>query len=176
MKGIPGPVRLAGIVAMVVALVAGCGASAPAGTDSGGPNGTTTPVASAPSAPSAAPTASATDGQTDTDWGRIWDWVPIGFPTYAGATSSDETDLGPASVVDVVAGAQAADVIGWYQTQLQGAGYSTDALNGPMEDGSYTLDMHGSPAGCRLEVATARMGTGDIVGITVRYGAACPNS
>jgi hypothetical protein len=154
-------------------MAAGCGSSGPTGSSSGDTSGTAAPAASASGA---SPTSSPTDGQTDTDWGRIWDWVPIGFPTYAGATSSEETDLGPASVVDVVEGAQAADVIAWYQAQLQGAGYATDALNGPMEDGSYTLDMHGQPAGCQLQVATARMGTGDILGITVRYGAACPNS
>ncbi len=49
-------------------------------------------------------------------------------------------------------------MIAWYEQELQGAGYATDALNGPMEDGSYTLDMTGQPAGCRLEVATAPMG------------------
>ena len=71
---------------------------------------------------------------------------------------------------------KAATVIAWYEHELQGAGYATDALNGPMEDGSYTLDMTGQPAGCRLEVAAAPMGGASVLGITVRYGAGCPNS
>ena len=170
---IPRSLRVAAVAALAACLVAGCGSSAATGSSSAGPGAS---VAPATSAANAAPTASPMDGQTDTDWGRIWDWAPDGFPLYAGATASDETDLGPASEVDVVNGAKAAAVIAWYEHELQGAGYETDALNGPMEDGSYTLDMTGQPAGCRLEIATAPMGGGGVLGITVRYGAGCPNS
>jgi hypothetical protein len=172
---IPRSLRVAAAAVLAIGLMTGCAASTTTvsfGTATNPPGA----AASAGTAATAGPTGSPNDGQTDTAWGRIWDWVPEGFPTYAGATASDETDLGPASVVDVVGGAEPADVIGWYEKELQGAGYATDALNGPMEDGGYTLDMHGSPTGCQLEVAAAPMGSSTTVGIVVRYGAACPNS
>ena len=33
------------------------------------------------------------------------------------------------------------------------AGYTTDGLSGPLEDGSFTLDMTGPPAGCKVQLA-----------------------
>jgi len=126
-------------------------------------------------AASTKPTAAPADGQTVTDWGRIWDKLPKGFPVYAGATASEETDQGPASAVFVVEGVDPTDVIGWYDTKLEAAGYKTIALDGPSEDHGYTLDTSGKSVDCRIEVRAVPMGSGsDFVAIPVMYGAACP--
>ena len=72
-----------------------------------------------------------------------------------------------------VSGADVAELAGWYQASLEGATYSTEALSGPMEDGSFVLDSVGS-GDCRIQVTMAP--TGGLVLVTVRYGAACPNT
>ena len=96
--------------------------------------------------------------QTDTDWGRIWDSLPGGFPRYPGATPSDEAATGPASAVLVVQGADARSVATFYQGALAPVGYTTDGLSGPLEDGGYVLDMTGPTRGCKLQVTVAPTG------------------
>ena len=59
------------------------------------------------------------------------------------------------------------------ETKLKTAGYGTGALSGPLEDGTYTLEMAGSPVGCRIKVTKQR--TGGLTTMTILYGAACPN-
>ncbi len=59
------------------------------------------------------------------------------------------------------------------QTQLGSAGYTTTALGGPLEDGTYTLDMTGPSTGCMLQVAATP--TGGLTTVTILYGAACPH-
>jgi len=132
-------------------------------------------VAPSVAAHTAVPTKAPGAGQTDTEWGRIWDTLPKGFPVYTGATRSDETNLGPASAVEVIQGPAAVDLIGWYDTQLEAAGYRVVALNGPMEDGGFTLDMTGPKTDCRLEVRVVPMGASTgFLGIPIMYGADCP--
>jgi hypothetical protein len=123
------------------------------------------------------PSAAASDGgaqagQTDTDWGRIWDSLPKGFPAYPGSTSGEEATTGPASAVIAVQTADAKGIVTFFQTALQNAGYVADGLSGPLEDGSYVLDMTGAPAGCELQVRAAP--TGGLTTVTILYGASCP--
>ncbi len=74
--------------------------------------------------------------QTDTEWGRIWDTLPAGFPTYPGATPGEETATGAASANLVVTGGDAKTIATALQASLTKAGYTTVGLSGPLEDGS----------------------------------------
>lgn len=125
-------------------------------------------VAPAPSSTASAPAA----GQTNTDWGRIWDTLPAGFPVYPGATPAEQTETGPVSAAFALQGIEPKAVGSWIQSRLELVGYATEALTGPLEDGSFVLDSTGQ-AGCRIEVAVAPLGS--LTTVTVRYGAACPN-
>ncbi|MGZ8502026.1 MAG: hypothetical protein ACXWW6_04145 [Candidatus Limnocylindrales bacterium] len=127
---------------------------------------TPSPVASAGASETAA------SGQTDTDWGRIWDALPAGFPTYPGTTPAGEVERGPVSAALIVDGQDARAVATWMQTELERAGFASEALNGPLEDGSFVLESVGG-AGCRIEVSVAPLG--GLTTILVRYGAACPS-
>jgi hypothetical protein len=124
---------------------------------------TTTPMASGP----------VEAGQTDTEWGRIWDSVPAGFPVYPTSVLSEEAASGPASAVFVAPQADAADVATWFQDHLEEAAYSTYALSGPLEDGSFVIDSIGQDDDCRTEVTIAPLG--GTISVTVRYGAGCPH-
>lgn len=130
-------------------------------------------AASSPAAARSATTTSGATSQSDTDWGRIWDSLPSGFPTIPGATPSEEAAAGPASATFTVDGNAAKTIATALETQLQAAGYTTVALGGPLEDGTYTLDMTGVPAGCLLQVRAAP--TGSVTTITILYGASCPH-
>jgi hypothetical protein len=168
--------RLAGPALLFVALTAvGCGTS----QGSGNPTGTATDASSTPpaeSAPASTPperTAQPLGGQTDTDWGRIWDSLPSGFPTYPGSTPSEEAQTGPASAVYVVAEEDPTPIVARMQDALETAAYSTEALSGPMEDGSYVLESIGEDADCRVEVTVAPLG--GMTSLTILYGAHCPH-
>jgi hypothetical protein len=137
------------------------------------------PTPTAPTSTTPAPTESrpasgvATQvGQTDTDWGRIWDGLPNGFPRYPGSTAGDEGAAGPASGIILVQTADAKGIATFFQTALENAGYTTDGLSGPLEDGGYVLDMTGPTDGCKLQVTAAP--TGGLTTVTILYGAACP--
>jgi len=150
----------------VVVLLAACGTS----TSSAAP----TPTAARSPLPSLTGTVPPAGGQTDTEWGPIWDTLPGGFPSYPGSTPAEETATGPASANLVVEGVDAKAIATRFQGLLQGAGYSTVGLSGPLEDGSYVLDMTGSAAGCRLQISATP--TGGLTTITILYGAACPHT
>ncbi len=170
-------VRLAGLLSIAIA-VAACGSTAPSPSAPAAATGTAAAPASAEaSAPAETAPNGATvppaEGQTDTDWGRIWDTLPSGFPTYPGAVLSEEAATGPASAVYVVEGGEPAKIATWFQQALETAGYSTDAPSGPMEDGSYVLDSSGEDPACRLSVTIAPLG--GTTSLTVLYGAACPH-
>jgi hypothetical protein len=164
--------RIAFALSLVAVFVlAACGSSAssaapsPTAASSALPSSTGTPPP-ASSGPAA--------GQTDTGWGRIWDTLPSGFPTYPGSTPAEETASGPASGNLVVDGTDAKGIATVLQTLLRQAGYETVGLSGPLEDGGYILDMTGSAAGCKVQVSAAP--TGSLTTITILYGAACPHS
>jgi hypothetical protein len=140
---------------------------------------TTTPGSTAASSLPPTPATSAAEpsavtgqaSQTDTDWGPIWDALPRGFPAYKGA-QADDAAAGPASAVLLAQTADAKGIATFYETVLKAAGYETAGLSGPLEDGSYVLDMTGTPTGCEVQARVAP--TGGLTTITILYGAGCP--
>jgi hypothetical protein len=120
-----------------------------------------------------APPASAGEvGQRDTAWGRIWDELPAGFPVVPDAAATDEAGAGEqVSAAFTVQGVDPAEIAQWLQTELEVATYSTEALSGPLEDGSFVIDSVGD-RDCRIESVVTP--TGDTTLLTVRFGAACP--
>ena len=164
------------VVAAAAITLAACGpdAGASAGPSDApattGPTTAPTPILSTePVEPgrSSAPPAS----QTDTDWGRIWDALPAGFPRYPGGTTADDATPDPVSAAYIVPGADAATIADWMQTTLETATYSTEALSGPLEDGSYVLDSVGE-TDCRVETRIVPLD--EMTLVTVLYGSACP--
>ncbi|TAL09692.1 MAG: hypothetical protein EPO00_05600 [Chloroflexota bacterium] len=174
----PSAVHALAVIGLTACLVAGCstvqGTPGPTSTQSlspvpslAEPTAELTPVPTEPGA-TAAPTM---PGQTDTDWGRIWDGLPTGFPTYPGAHPT-ETGAGPASATLDAGAAEPGAVMNFYQTALQGAGWIIVGASGPREDGSLELsgvDIH--PA-CQVRVTVMPLGSSTIVSIL--YGAGCP--
>jgi hypothetical protein len=165
--------RVLGLGLAASLLVAACSPAEPTSK----PSEASTSVASvAPSAATSSPPSTSSSapqaGQTDTDWGRIWDSLPAAFPVYPGATPAEATETGPVSAAFALNGQEAKTVATWMQMELERATYSTEALTGPLEDGSFVLDSTG-PGGCRIEVAVAPLGS--LTTVTVRYGAACPS-
>lgn len=160
-----------GLAVLVMAACQPVGASVAPSAVATGPG---TSIGASPSEPSASAAASSSllAGQTDTAWGRIWDSVPAGFPTYPGATPAEEAATGPASAVLAVPGVEATAIADWMQSRLEQASYRTESRSGPLEDGSYVLESTGSAPGCRVEVSVAPLG--GLTTLTVRYGATCP--
>ncbi len=110
--------------------------------------------------------------QSDTSWGRIWDALPPDFPIVPDTTPTDEgRPTEPVSAAFTVEGVDPAEIAQWLQTELEVATYSTEALSGPLEDGSFVIDSVGE-GDCRIESVV--MPTGDTTLLTVRFGAACP--
>lgn len=164
------------IILTALVLLAGCGSSgALEGTS---PRAVATPVGSASTPgstqpPSSVPTASTGATQSDTAWGRIWDSLPPSFPKIPGATVTEEAATGAASAILTVTGQSPKDVAALMQRLLSGAGYSTIGLTGPLENGSYVVDMAGRPQGCKVQVTAVP--TGSVTRATVLYGATCPH-
>jgi hypothetical protein len=123
-----------------------------------------------PTSPTAASAAVA--GQTDTDWGRIWDALPAGFPSYPGSAPAEEAATGPASAVLVIQGVEPKTIAEWIWSKLRATSYVGEGLAGPREDGSFLLDARGPAAGCRVQVSVAPLG--GLTTVTVLYGASCP--
>ena len=177
--------RLTLFLPLALALVmGGCApSSSPPGTSPSGVPSTAsnsaTGVASAPegSAPEGSASAGSNGGtgsQSDSEWGRIWDDVPQGFPTYPGSTLAGDTSPEPVSATYAVAGGDdPAQIASWMQSALETATFSTESLSGPLEDGSFVLDSVGDGE-CRIQVVIAPMG--GLTFVTVRFGAACPAS
>jgi hypothetical protein len=165
---IPSP-RLLALISILTMSLAACG---PAGGTGTAPPAAT-PAATAPAA--TAPLSTAADGpavsQTETDWGSVWDAVPNGFPRYPGSASADDAGAGPVSAAYAVRADDPAEVASWFQTHLEVATYSTEAMSGPFEDGSFVIDSVGDGA-CRIQTTVAPLG--GLLLVTVLYGAACP--
>jgi hypothetical protein len=157
-------------------LLAACGSGgqtpgpAPSGAASVEPSPIASAIASSPAA--SAPASAATVTQTDTEWGRIWDDVPPGFPRFPGSILADDALPEPVSATFTVANDDTAEIAGWMQGALETARFSTESLSGPLEDGSFVLESVGE-GDCRLQVTVAPMG--GLTFLIVRYGAACPN-
>lgn len=160
---------------MVGLTLAACGRDTQTGTSgpSSGPSGATSGAPSADgSGDAGAPPASAAAGtQTETGWGRIWDAVPPGFPTFPGSTVADPVSPDPVSATYAVEGGDAGEIMAWMQTALEAAGFGTESLSGPLESGSFVLESVGE-GDCQVETTVAPMG--GLTVITIRYGAGCP--
>lgn len=156
-------------IAMLVAVVVGCGGS-PSAVPSLAP-----PTAS-PATPTEVPgsrTPPPGPGTFETAWGEAWDALPPGFPVPVDARPAEPGDptTGPVSATFTI-GRPPEQVAGELQAALAAAGYSTEALSGPYEDGSLVVDSVGLDPSCRVQT-TIRPLSG-VVMITVLYGAACP--
>jgi hypothetical protein len=159
-------------VALVIALAAcqpATGSLAPAASTGAAGASSTSPSSELSPPVQSSP---AQEGQTDTDWGRIWDSLPAGFPKYPGSTPAEAAAIGPATAVLAVQGVETKTIADWMRSKLEQATYGTEALSGPLEDGSFVLDSTGSAPGCRVQVSIAPLG--GLTTVTVRYGAGCP--
>ncbi len=173
----------AGLIA-ITALTAACGAATPSLRPSTAP--TLAPTSVPTKAPAASPTAPPltpvpggasedpvpppdNTGTTQTEWGRIVDAVPDTFPTYPGAEAADLPE-GPNSGAWLT-DAAIDDVVPWYRTAIEDAGFTIDNLSSPLEDGSRVLDVVGDLPECRAQV-TFRPENGSTI-IIVMYGAGC---
>jgi hypothetical protein len=171
MRGMPSPrfVVAFGLLLLAGIVLTACGTAALSATPSVNPSPTARPSAR-PSLGGSVPPAG---GQTETDWGTIWDTLPKSFPTPPGSTPAEETATGPASADLVVEGSDAKGIATGVQQALAVAGYRTRGLQGPLEDGSYVLEMTGPSNDCRVQVTAAP--TGGLTTVTILYGAACPH-
>ena len=69
-------------------------------------------------------------------------------------------------------GATAADTAHFLESGLAAAGFSIESLEGPSEDGSFTLNVAGRDPACAVQVRVIPLsGTTNVV---VLYGAGCP--
>ena len=164
------------LVAGLALVVAACGGSAsPAPTTTAAPSEAPSPTQPAPTdvPGGSGRTPDPTPGTFETAWGTAWDALPPGFPVPPDAQPADPGDPadGPVSGAFVV-GRSPDDVTELMQTGLAGAGYSTEALSGPFEDGSLVIDSIGMDPECRVQ--TRVRGLSGMTMITVLYGAACP--
>lgn len=161
-------------IALSTALLLGCSATgtpAPSATPPPSPGlpSATPDLTLIPTDPGTTPAATQ-PGQTDTEWGRIWDALPEGFPAYPGSHPT-ETGEGPMSALLDAGSAAPAAVANFYATALEAAGYTTTALSGPREDGSWELES-GAGGGCLARVTATPLGSATIVAIL--FGAGCP--
>jgi len=164
--------RLLPTVSLIfLVLVAACGRAEPSVSPSPSAVPASAPSLAASGAASAPADGGSADTQTDTEWGRIWDGVPAGFPRFPGSIVADGATPEPVSATYSVANDDTAVIATWMQTALENASFRTEALSGPLEDGSFVLDSVGAGE-CRVQVAVEPMG--GLTFVTVRYGAACP--
>jgi hypothetical protein len=161
-------------VILAIALAACQGATGSAAPAASSPGAAASSAAqSSEASPAVEPSSPLLAGQTETDWGRIWDSLPAGFPSYPGSAPAGAAATGPASaVLAVPAPGNAKTIADWMRSKLELATYTTEALSGPLEDGGFVLDSTGPAPGCRVQVAIAPLG--GLTVVTVRYGAACP--
>jgi len=173
--------RSAALLVLFALAVGACapapGSPTPAATVDGTPGSSvaatpaTTEVAGASDAPSSGASQAPTVSQSDTEWGRIWDAVPAGFPRYPGGTTADDATADPVSAAYAIPDGDAAQVADWMQSSLELASFGTEGLSGPFEDGAYVLDSVGD-GDCRIETRITPQGS--LILVTVLYGAGCP--
>ena len=144
----------------------------PATTGAGSPGAPTAPpLTPVPTAP--APSASqAIASRMATEWGPIWDALPLDFPT---STVSSLTPVEPDEVASGAfeASGSVADVSAAIQAILERGSFSTESMSGPFEDGSVVIEsVGGASTDCRVHTTVARLG--GLTRVTILYGAACP--
>ena len=161
------PRRLA-FTASVCLVLAACGAGpAPSRVSSSSP--TAAPASTSPDASASESAAAA--GQTDSEWGRIWDTVPAGFPRFPGSAIADATGPEPVSARYTVPDGDAQAIATWMQDALETATFSTEGMNGPFEDGGLVIDSVGE-GDCRIQTRISP--EGGTTFIEILYGAGCP--
>ena len=159
-------------IAVLAIIVGACNSSA-----TGIAGSPTVPAATTAARESESPTeapasnapASSQATTTETDWGTILDSLPDGFPVYPDAQIAGPLPT-PASAA-FISSASVDDIATWYRDELEGLGYSTMGLSGPLEDGSRVLDSQGDLPECRIQ-STFRPAGGSTM-ITVLYAAGC---
>lgn len=97
--------------------------------------------------------------------------MPAGFPLFPGATPADDATGEPASARFAVEGGDPLAIAEWMQDALETATFSTEALNGPGEDGGYVIESVGEGS-CRIQTTIVPLG--DTTFVSVLYGADCP--
>lgn len=164
---------IAATLTLVSLLVGACGFG-PGETADGSP-GASQPAAS-PAPETDAPTVVESidpnlPPQSDTEWGRIWSSLPPSYPVFAGAEPAD-ADQGPVSGAFTVSTDLAAPlaIAEFYRDQLEEQGFGGTGLDGPLEDGSYTVWSSNS-YGCDSLVTVLPRGSESL--ITILYGAGC---
>ena len=157
------PLALAALALVALALVGGCSPSAtPRPTE---PAATPTPV------PAATASSGAQPGQVDTEWGPIWETLPVDFPVLAGAQPAEaDAVVSAAYTIPTTSFPNARAVAEEYGRQLAVA--YVGGVNGPLEDGSYEASVSDG-AGCNVRVLALPRGPEEIY-VTVLYGASCP--
>jgi len=167
---------LAVLVGLAVLLVCACGL-VPPGTPSaspfGSPGSSSDPTAVLTPIGSPEPSGAPSDepSQTDTEWGRIWDALPAGFPQPIGSGPSEPMGRGPSSA-ELAVGASPVDVAAFYAEALGRAGYADVSTQGPLEDGTRTVDAAGGVAGCKVQVTVTPLS--GVTHVTILFAAACP--
>ena len=153
------------MIAVLIAgtIVAACGSDQP--TASAAPSVAIPGASDSPSAGAAGGT------QSESEWGRIWDNVPTGFPRFPGSRIADPISPDPVSATYAVDNDDTALIADWMLGALEGASLSTVMLSGPFEDGGFVIDSVGQGE-CRIQTSVQPMG--GLTFVIVRYGAACP--
>jgi len=170
----------AGALLLALVVLAGCGSSPTPTATAATPGLSTSRPATAPPEPTAVPGAATPAPKptpkptrtttTGTGWGEILDSVPDGFPVYPGADAAPDAADGPVSGAWIT-DAGVNKVAAWYRATLEAAGYTTQDLSDPLEDGSRVLDTVTDLPECRIQT-TFRPADGSTI-ITVLYGAGC---
>jgi len=129
------------------------------------------PPAGSSSSPAPSETPPPPPPQSDTAWGRIWDGVPYWFPVPIDADEADPQQ-GPVSGAWAVPSAKlsAPALAGYYRKAFDDLGW-TASVDGPLEDGSFTVSSS-TASGCNT--LTTILPRGDESLITVLFGAGCP--
>jgi hypothetical protein len=143
------------------------------------PSPNATPAASSPT-PELTPVPGGSTGaspalvspptQTDTEWGRIWDGLPPTFPVPPDAVLT-ETREGQASA-SLAVGAAGPPTASFMESALVGLGFSIESTEGPMEDGSITINAVGPDPACQAQVRVRPLS--GLTNVVVLYGAGCP--
>lgn len=146
-------------------------ASSPPGASAGptgaGPQPTGVPVVTPEPTIEPPPTS---PGQTQTAWGPIWNTVPDSFPVPIDAAETDAPN-GPVSGAWLVPKADVSPIAlaGFYRDALIENGWQAN-VDGPLEDGSYTIASLAA-GGCRTLTTITPRGSESLV--TVLFGASC---
>jgi hypothetical protein len=146
-----------------------CSSRAAQTAEPGFPTSRPTTTASAP--PPSVGVTTPLPGQSETSWGPIWNDVPDSFPVPIDAAVADP-DHGPVSGAWTVpiAAVSAVALAGYYRDALDEIGWGT-GVDGPLEDGSYTV---WSSNGYGCDTLTTILPRGSESLVTVLFGAGCP--